>query len=124
MPVSPGVAERLANFFNKHVPVMPRGLWSDPYRPQPENVGITELEVQQWLSRIDIYAFSCACGDISDGTQVAGGALFRFASFFNHSCAPNAVTRWDAKTGELVVTASNIVHFPVLLAIRCLCTHS
>lgn len=96
MPVAPDVAELLALFFNEHVPVMTHG---------QRNAGITALEVQQWLSRIDTYAFACACGDITDGTHVAGGALFRFASFFNHSCAPNAVTRWDAKTGELVVTA-------------------
>jgi len=96
MPVDPDVAERLAILFNEEVPIM---------TPGQRDAGITALEVQQWLSRIDTYAFACACGDITDGTHVAGGALFRFASFFNHSCAPNAVTRWDAKTGELVVTA-------------------
>jgi len=96
MPVAPDTADCLAIFFNEHLPVM---------TPGQRTVGITALEVQQWLSRIDTYAFACACGDITDGTHVAGGALFRFASFFNHSCAPNAVTRWDAKTGELVVTA-------------------
>lgn len=57
-------------------------------------------DVQRWLSRIDTYAFCCGCG----GT--AGGALFRLASFFNHSCCPNALTRWDATAGEMVVTAA------------------
>jgi len=105
MPVEPDVAERLATLFNEHMSVVPRGHWSEKHVPAPETVGITALEVQRWLSRINSYAFSCASGDITDNTDGAGSALFRFASFFNHSCAPNAVTHWDPKTGELTVTA-------------------
>jgi len=109
MPVAPDVAESLASLFNEHMPVVPRGHWSENHVPLPETVGITALEVQRWLSRIDTYAFSCASGDITDDTEVPGSALFRFASFFNHSCAPNAVAHWDTKTGELIVTAISLM---------------
>jgi len=89
------VAVQLADFLNRHLPV-------SPSRPK---VSISSLEVKMWLSKIDTYAFSCSSGDLAGGTHVAGGALFRYASFFNHSCCPNAVTRWDARRGEIIVTA-------------------
>ena len=66
---------------------------------------VSPLDVEILLSKIDTYAFCCGSSDDASVNRPAGGALFRIASFINHSCCPNAAVTWDAVTGEMVITA-------------------